>query len=134
MKFKVGDKVKILSTDYPSDDSDRVGTVGVMVSYDPSATKHKYMVKFKDEKQFDYREQDLELAKGYKPKKVTHIVIWDEDEDPHKLFTDEQSAREHVLKLSEDENVQKDSILFVEVKSVRKVTIDKNLRFAKYKV
>ncbi len=71
---------------------------------------------------------------GYKSKAPTHLVVWEEDEDPCKFFNSEQEANEFIKKLSENSDVKQDSIILVEVKSAKKITIQKSLRKANYTI
>jgi hypothetical protein len=67
-------------------------------------------------------------------KKPTHIVIWEEDRDPAKFFSNEKDAKEFIKQLSEKQNVKKNSIVLVEIKSVKKVNVLKRLTFSDYKI
>lgn len=71
----------------------------------------------------------------FAPKSPTHGVIWDEDdEDPVKLFTSEKDARQFIMELSEKSYVKKDSILLLEIKSCKSVTIRKSLTTKQHKI
>ncbi|MFW9873499.1 MAG: hypothetical protein ACFFG0_10380 [Candidatus Thorarchaeota archaeon] len=67
-------------------------------------------------------------------KKPTHVVVWEEDRDPAKFFTSEKDATDFIKRLSENRNVKQDSIVLVEIKSVKKITIQKSLRKSDYKI
>ncbi len=86
------------------------------------------------ERDFVMGEDGLELVKEYNLKAPTHLVVWEEDTDPCEFFESEQEAKDFVKELSEKDSVKKDSILLVEIKSVRKVTIRKSLTFAQHKI
>lgn len=72
-----------------------------------------------------------------KPKvlvKPTHIVIWNEDRDPCKFFTNLIEAEKFIKELTEKPNVKKDSIILVEIKSAKSITIQKSIRKSDYKM
>jgi len=74
----------------------------------------------------------LELAKPKKPINPTHLVVWDEkDQDPCQFFESGDEARDFIKELSEKPHVIKDSIILVEIKSAKKVVIQKSLRYTK---
>ena len=69
-------------------------------------------------------------------KKVpTYLVIWDEtSKDPNKFFTSLVEAKEFIKALSEKSEVIKDSIILVEIKSAKKMQIKKSLLPSTYKI
>ncbi len=75
-----------------------------------------------------------DILNGYKPKSPTHLVVWEEDADPCRFFQSEQEAKDFIKELSEKSDVIKDSIILVEIKSARKVQIQKSLRYAQHKI
>ncbi len=143
MEFKVGDKVKYLGTKEGRTDGNwekffgeygiKKGSLGTIKEYDGSKS-----IFVCDDGRSNTNgclyECDLELASPKSLKAPTHLVVWEEDQDPSKFFTSEQEAKDFVKELSEKDNVKKDSILLVEIKSVRKVTIRKSLTFAQHKI
>ena len=146
MEFKVGDKVIYLGTKERRTDSNwgtyfgqygiKKGSKGVVNS---SSGSDNIFVENDGRPNTDGKlwACDLELEKDYKPsnpKVPTHLVVWEEDKDPCEFFESEQEAKDFVKELSEKDNVKKDSILLVEIKSVRKVTIRKSLTFAQHKI
>lgn len=72
-------------------------------------------------------------GKHSKPQKVTHIVIWDEEnEDPIRLFNCLEDASELIKELSDRSDVK--NIKLVEVKSIKEVKINKSLSFKEFKL
>ena len=67
-------------------------------------------------------------------KKPTHLVVWEEDTDPCKFFNSLNEANDFVKGLSEKSSVKQDSIILVEIKSAKKITITKVLRPSEYKI
>ena len=68
-------------------------------------------------------------------KAPTHIVIWDEEgRDPHKFFTSKPETDDFIKELIEKRGVRKDSIVLVEIKTVKKIEVVKNLRSKEYKI
>lgn len=70
----------------------------------------------------------------YVPKKPTHLVVWEESGDPCKFFDSKDKADDFTKELSEKPNVKEDSIVLVEIKSAKKITIRKYLRTSDYKI
>ncbi len=83
---------------------------------------------------FNHSSYELVEKSNYKPKNPTHLVVWEEDRDPCKFFESEDKAKEFIKELSEKSNVTKDSIVLVEIKSARKIKIQKSLRYLKYTI
>lgn len=116
MKFKVGDKVEI--NDGYSD-----GCIGEITDTDGNDVT--YYVEFIDEegdsKEDWFCEEDLEAIKSIPetkrrgPKSWT-VVIWEEDEDPAKLFEYFEEAQEFVKVLLKRDRVKKDSIKVARLK------------------
>ncbi len=134
-EFKKGDKIKRVRAGDTS--STREGDTGIVLE-DISTNNGGYALNYKLDKNgletnAYIRNFDL-VSSNYKPKVPTHLVVWEEDQDPSRFFTSEQEAKDFVKELSEKDNVKKDSILLVEIKSVRKVTIRKSLTFAQHKI
>lgn len=75
------------------------------------------------------------ISSSYKLKVPTHVVIWDEESrDPSKFFTSESEANDFIKELSEKSNVIKNSILLIQIKSCKKVVIEKRLRYKEHKI
>ncbi len=137
-KFKVGDKVKIVRINF--------ATSGILITKDIGKTCKVTSVSvggniyILDNNHYgaNFPESSLELAKGYKapkPKKPTHIVVWDEGcGDPAQFFTSEPLAKTFIKELSEKSEVVKDSIIFAEVKNVKKVRISKQLNYKQHTI
>ena len=133
MEFKVGDKIVVSKDNTSNRDSYPTGTKGVIKEIDSSITP--YFVDFDDGENGWVNK--VELAKEYKPrvtKTPSHLVVWEENTDPCKFFNSLEEANEFVKKLSENTNVKEDSIILVEIKSARKITIQKSLRKSEYKI
>ena len=69
-------------------------------------------------------------------KTPTHLVVWEVVGcgDPCKFFTDEKEAKEFMKELSDEEDVDEESIILVAIKSVRKVNVKKNINLSGYKI
>ena len=151
-KFKVGDKVLFnTSKGYvPSykTESDRIdsglikhgntnwdGSVSEVIAISNGYVVVRYSGEDKT-MQLGFNEFDLKLVEksNYKPLNPTHLVVWEEDRDPCKFFESEDKAKEFIKELSEKSNVTKDSIVLVEIKSARKIKIQKSLRYLKYTI
>ena len=79
--------------------------------------------------------EELKMFKARVSVTPSHLVVWDTGcGDPHKFFESEKEANAFVKDLSDKSDVIKDSIILVEVKSVKKVTIRKYLTSAQYKI
>jgi len=142
MKFKVGDYVKAK----PEVDNDIRQSEGVIVSIDSDSVGMNMEIKItKSGGYYKVGEKTIHSNWGdyielmpikYKPKKPTHLVTWDIKGcgDPTKFFTSEKDAKEFVKDLSERVNVVKDSIIFVEIKSSKKMTISKSLKYKEHKI
>ena len=132
-KFKVGDRVKI-SENNTNDSKIYNGREGVLMQIDNS--RIPYEVKFDGGNVVWVTEvTEIGEVKPYIPKAPTHLVIWDEeDRDPCKLFTSEDEAKNFLKELSENSEVIKESILLVEIKSVKKVKIQKSLKYTQHKI
>ena len=133
-KFKVGDRVKCVESH-----NDNVKGYGwkkdlvfnITKITDTSSNKPIY---FGGKNSNGVFEHGL-IAKNYKPKKPTHIVVWDEGcGDPAKFFTDEKEAKEFIKELSENPKTIKDSIVFAEVRNVKKMSITKTLKYSEHKI
>ena len=143
-KFKVGDRVRIVKyereKEYPFSFGDDMivhcGKIATIISAENSTmsrTTGKYHLDI-DGQKFNWSDPMLERI-NYKLKKPTHIVVWDEGcGDPAKFFTDEKEAKEFIKELSEKSKVIKDSIVFAEVRNVKKMSITKTLKYSEHKI
>ena len=122
--FKVGDKVRRIR-----------GFHGGMHEGDEDIVKRVSYSSIHLEKYCDgHSSEAFELVVKRKMVKPTHLVVWEEDTNPCKFFESEEKANEFVKELSEKSSVKKDSIILVEIKSTKKVTIQKSLRKSDYKI
>ncbi|NQV00331.1 MAG: hypothetical protein HQ538_06355 [Parcubacteria group bacterium] len=130
--FKIGDKVERLFNQN-ADMSE--GDTGEVVGFDHS-DKMIEVKKDGAEKLYLHSPENLEIISKGKPKDMknpTHVVIWDvSNTDPAKFFTSEKDAKEFIKTLSEDTNVS--NIILVEIKSVRQVAIQKQLKYKIHKI
>lgn len=133
MIFKIGDRVRRrLGTG--SNKSFNEGDTGIIVNFQDDVYVDIKMDKNKEiSTGCDISNLEL-ISSNYKPKTPTHIVIWEEDRDPARFFTSENDAKKFIKELSDNSNVKKDSILLVEVKSCKKVRINKVLRYSAHKI
>ncbi len=133
MKFKVGDEVICIESDKESTgdgwQKDYRFTINKITSQDS-----EYPIYWKGLNRCGVFEHALKLAKEHKPKNPTHIVIWEEDRDPSRLFTSEKDAKDFIKELSDKGSVKKDSILLIEIKSCKKVGINKVLRYNQHQI
>ena len=136
-KFKVGDKVKLVSNkqdlDYPSNSVGKTFTIDEVHPKDRYNHGQAYNVK-EDINGYVLYESDLELAKPKDMKNPTHLVIWEEDQDPCEFFESEAKAKEFIKELIEKTSVKKDSIILEEIKSAKKMKVVKNLKTSQYKI
>lgn len=141
-KFKVGDKVRYLGTKDGVKDENwdtyfgskgiKKGSIGEI---DHTSGDMYYISKDgRDSTSGFLKECDIELVSKRNYKKPTHLVVWEEDRDPCRFFQSEQDAKEFIKELSEKSDVKKESIILVEIKSCKKVSIMKSLRYAEHKV
>ncbi len=141
MKFKVGDKVikarRYSNGEYCKYGGDEkevpIGTEGEVTEIEGV---NKLSVEF-PQWNWSVDVMEVEFVKGYKPrvpKTPTHLVVWEEDEDPFKFFDSLKEANDFVKELSENTSVKQDSIILVEIKSARKVTIQKRLTTKEFKI
>lgn len=130
-KFKVGDKVRCIDGKGEFEGSGwELGLEFVITS-----TTDKPVIYWKGKNGDGVLEHALELAKSRKPQEPTHVVIWDEeDKDPHKFFPSQKDAEQFTKELSEKSEVIKDSIVLVEIKSVKKIKIVKSLKTEQFKI
>ena len=69
-----------------------------------------------------YRKELKPFTGNMGSKKPTHLVTWEEDEDPAKYFTSEKAAIDFVEEeLLTNSDVDEDSIILVEIKSAKRV-------------
>ena len=63
-------------------------------------------------------------------KKITHIVIWEENSDPVKYFGDKESAEDWIRGLAKRSAVKEGSIVLIDLpnKIVKQVTIHKQIK------
>lgn len=77
------------------------------------------------------------LLIGTKPLKTpSHIVIWatTSSSDPHKFFTNELESDDFIKSLTENIYVDRNSIILVEIKTVKKIEVVKKLKSKQYKI
>ena len=131
-KFKVGDEV--IRTETASSDYISKGDTGIVTSCSDSGLtlsgKERYANHTFDPGYFEL----VRGAEKIEPRKPTHIVIWMESSDPHKICFSEKEATDFIKELSEKSAVKKDSILLFDIKLARKVTITKKLNFSELKI
>ena len=131
MEFKKGDKVRLIKHNCSGIN---VGDICIIEEYRDG---HLYAMTKKSKENGSgcicWNNFEL-ISSNYKPKTPSHIVVWKEDTDPCKFFNSLEEANEFVKELSEKSSVKKDSIILVEIKTARKVTIQKSLRKSEYKI
>ena len=109
MDFKVGDKVKRLSAIVEK-------TNGIMTVTKISDSGYIYHTCDDGvDKGYNSPPEWLELVSTEKPKIPTHIVIWMENRDPHKLCYSIEEAKTCVRVLLDKRDVRKDSIRIFEL-------------------
>ncbi len=146
-KFKVGDRVKVINSGRTFSSYSKMAkelnlknwkdgeslvdrTIGKIVNI-----SNCYVGITTQEGDFIIGKDGLKLLdKNYKPKTPSHIVVWEENTNPCKFFNSLEEANEFVKELSEKSSVKKDSIILVEIKTARKITIQKSLRKSEYKI
>jgi len=132
--FKKGDRIRRISHSVSQFALGEMATVTKDINVNDSST-YIYFIKDNTDKTDCYVSNVELVDKNYKSKKPTHIVVWDEGcGDPAKFFTDEKEAKEFIKELSENSKVIKDSIVFAEVRNVKKVSITKLLKYSEHKI
>jgi len=147
-EFKVGDKVRIV--DDNEDDPKILELVGTIIKGTgqpyPEHVGIEYEVPIKNGKDCEDRgkyghcqwtySNRVRLVRNVKLLKATHAVIWEVKGcgDPSQLFSNEKDAKVKIKDLSERTDIVEGSILFLELKSVKKVSVTKSLRFSQHKV
>jgi len=135
-EFKKGDRVRRInnSLSWISSGDTAIVTEDLLTdSYDKSL----YVRTEKDGVNNCGNVENFEKIEDTKPKvlvKPTHIVVWEEDRDPAKFFTSEKDATDFIKQLTEKSSVKQDSIVLVEIKSCKKIKIQKNLKKSDYKI
>ncbi len=130
-KFKVGDKIVVSkdNTFHPNNN----GKKGIIKVID--STTKPYFVSFDSGGENWVAKVEFSIDKPKKLKIPTHIVVWDEEgKDPCKFYTSLEKANEFIKELSKNTSVKEDSIILVEIKDVKKITIQKSLRKKEYKI
>ena len=134
--FKKGDKLKIIDASDSASDI-REGMIVVCnedVNTDSGSKTIYVILPNKNTDYFLVSRFEKVGKSNYKPLNPTHVVIWEEDTDPAKLFTSEEDAKGFIKELSDKGSVKKDSILLIEIKSCKKVGINKVLRYNQHKI
>lgn len=130
-EFKEGDKIVV------SDDNDYHtnlnGKSGIIKTID--STNRPYFISFDDGSDGWVAKVRFPTDKPKKLKIPTHIVVWNEEsKDPCKFYTSLEEANDFIKELSKKTSVKEDSIVLVEIKSAKKITIQKSLRKSDYKI
>ncbi len=141
-KFKIGDRVKAIKNVEGVDFTDKFGKVIAVESKRIGIEFEEYFSLGHDcdgkgksgHCRWTDNPSEVKLVTNYKSKAPTHVVIWEEDSDPARLFTSEEDAKKHIKDLSDNPNVKQDSILFIEIKSCKKVGVTKSLRYNQHKI
>ena len=134
-EFKVGDKLRVVYSG-----SGNTITNGMIVTCNTTISTDEenggiYVVMPNGKSSGGWNVSRFEKVKSdYKPKNPTHLVVWEEDRDPTRFFTSEKEAKDFIKKLSDKSNVEKDSILLIEIKSCKKIQINKVLRYNQHKI
>ncbi len=137
MEYKVGDKVRLFQNSFDLGYGNNIvgGIFTINKVYPIGQYSHGQAYSTKEDASgLVVYGEDLELIKDYKLKKPTHLVVWNEDRDPCRFFSSEQEAKDFIKELSEKSEVKKESIILVEIKSCKKVSIMKSLRYSEHKV
>jgi hypothetical protein len=136
MKFKVGDKVKMVWIDpefEENTDKEYLGRTGVVVAVEEEYD-YPYEVDFEgtSNKNNHFSENQLELVKAgrpAKPKPVLYAVFYEEDGvDPLKEFYSRKELNDWLKKASEDRSIRWDSIRVIEKPKFLKVEVSKSFR------
>ncbi len=134
MEFKIGDKVKIIQYNCSGVN---IGDICIIEKY-KDGNLYAMNKRSKEMKTSGCNcENNFELVtSNYKPKIPSHLVVWEIKGcgDPCKFFENLNEANVFVKELSEDSSVDQDSIILVEIKSSRKVTISKRLTLKEFKI
>ncbi len=123
MKFKIGDKVKIIACEDDYCDKDCVGKTTTIIGIGTD-NEYPYIVERIGNMDEIFKDSELQLVKPAKAKPVIYVVGWETDEDPYRTFTSESEMRGYLTELAKDDDVEKDSIEVFEVKKHYKVSFD----------
>ncbi len=129
-RFKVGDEVVVSKRNINGANYFIAGTKGTIIQISGEMTPYKLKFENDEEGWVD----SIELISNHKPKEPTHLVVWEEDTDPCEFFISEKEAKGFIKVLSEKSSVKKESIVLVEIKSCKKVTIRKSLDYKQHKI
>lgn len=124
MKFKVGDKVKIIKIKREHHfGDDYLNQVGEIIEDYPGRNLiYDFWVKFDDDEIYQYGEE--ELAKAGKALPIKYVVFYKENNvDPMATFTTEKELKSWLTKAKDNEEIDFSSIRFFEVKKELKVKI-----------
>ncbi len=129
MKFKVGDKVKIIKI--IDDDGDMYqkdkGKIGKITDIDNNHT-HPYSLDCKGLMADFFLENELELVKKSKPAKPPKFLLqYELDEDPIEYFEMLPQARNRLKELVKDETLKRHTVRLFELKRELSVEIKDNI-------
>ena len=134
-KFKEGDKVIVSSRPFVIDDSEKdyhfsksvqIGTVGKLT--EERDEDGDYIL----DDGFSINESCLTLYKDYKLKTPKFLLKYDLEEDPIEEFQTMPEVRKRIKELVEEEdNLDEESMIIYEIKSVKKVKISKRIEISK---
>ena len=136
-EFNVGDRIRRINGDpnllsigaiYTVKKCNRVG---VYLEGQPSSYEPSYFELVKPCSVYDGKK------KKEKPKKITTAVAWEESGcgDPVEFFTNPKDAKDFILNtLAEKTNIVNGSIRFIDIRSIKEVTIRKILGFKQVKM
>lgn len=114
MNLKVGDKVKRVAG---KQKGMVVGDVGTITAITPRGNLSL------EEYESKHDASKFEAVTARKKAKPTHLVIWEEDEDPVKFFHSVAEANEFIKTLINANYVKNDSIILVDIKAISKVSV-----------
>ena len=111
VKFKVGDKVRFKDYEDCSDWKEHRSEIATITDIDDD-DEYPVSVKWNDGTRSAVHHRNLVIARGRaaKVKQHTHIVVWDDGEDPCALFYSLKEAKAKVLKLIKEEDVDTNDI------------------------
>jgi hypothetical protein len=125
-KFKVGDKIRYLSTCSIASGEDEVVAVikdGRIYDTKKLGAWHVFHL--------DANAELISKGKSVKVLPPRFILQYELDTDPFELFATEKQVRTRIAELAQMPNLKRDSIVVFEIKNARKVQLGTSIKFTK---
>ncbi|MCK5625035.1 hypothetical protein KAI04_04285 [Candidatus Pacearchaeota archaeon] len=136
-EFKKGDRVRRYKNGRVNGTDEKdTGVVTTDIFTNDGEYSLKYILDKNNQESSGYVRNYELISPKEKPKAPTYLVVWEIKGcgDPCRFFTSEKEAKEYVKTLSEDSKVDQNSVILVEVKSSKKVSVKRSVVFAQHKI